>query len=75
MGKETEGNPCVIFSLGARVAEHNHDMFWQPPDLSTQAPLAEWKCICQTLGRSKRAPKADGFPVQPQQLLFHVALS
>lgn len=40
-GKETEGNPCVIFSLGASVAEHNHDMFWQPPDLSTQAPLAE----------------------------------
>lgn len=26
-----------------------------------------WRCICQALGRSKHAPKADAFPVQPHQ--------
>lgn len=38
-GKETEGNTYLIFFLGAMVPEHSHDMLWQPPDLSTQAPL------------------------------------
>lgn len=33
-----------------------------------------WKCTCQTLGRSKCAPKADAFPVQPHQWPFQVVL-
>lgn len=27
-GKETEGNACLIFFLGARVPEHSHDRLW-----------------------------------------------
>lgn len=33
-----------------------------------------WKCICQTLGRSKCTPQAAAFPVQPHQWLFQLVL-
>lgn len=39
-GKEQRETRLVFF-LGSRVPEHSHDMLWQPPDLSAQAPPAE----------------------------------
>lgn len=79
----------LIFTYGGKKQREIHVLFssWVPGSQSiamtcsgsllTCLPIhhwQRWKCICQALGRSKHAPKADAFPVQPHQWLFQVVL-